>query len=83
MCPSAFRVSINMFSISIIFYSKPPRPTGEGEESNLHENLFWTGGDVSGKFHQDRCRGLDFHKPSTYTNRQTNKQTSERSFLYI
>jgi len=29
--------------------------------SNLHQNLPWTGGDVRGKFHQDRCRGLDFH----------------------
>jgi len=39
----------------------PPRPRGEGEGSNLHQNLSWTGGDVGAKFHQDQFRGLDFH----------------------
>jgi len=38
---------------------KPPRPRGRG--SNLHQNLPWIGGVVRGKFHQDWCRGLDFH----------------------
>jgi len=47
MCPSAFRVS------------SPQTQRGRG--SNQHQNLPWTHGDVRGKFHQDSCRGLDFH----------------------
>jgi len=47
--------------------------------SKLHQNLPWTGGDVSAKFHQDRCRGLDFHLPSTY--QPTKKHTS--MFIHI
>jgi len=49
-CPSVFRVS------------GPQRPRwGRGQGSNLHQNLSWTGRDVCAKFHQDWCRGLDFH----------------------
>jgi len=55
MCPSAYRVS-----------GPPKAQGGELAESNLHQNLPWTGGDVPAKFHQDPCRGLDFHWPSTY-----------------
>jgi len=39
----------------------PPGPGGQGRGSNLDQNLPWTGGDVCAKFHQDRCRGLEFH----------------------
>jgi len=28
---------------------------------NLHQNVQWIGGDVRAKFHQDQCKGLDFH----------------------
>jgi len=51
LCPSGFRVS------------GPPGPGvgGEGDGSNLHQNLPWTGKNVCAKFHQDRSRGLDFH----------------------
>jgi len=49
MCPSAFSVL------------GPPGPGGWGRGSYLHQNLPWTGGDVRAKFHQDWCRGLDFH----------------------
>jgi len=69
MCPSAFRVS------------SPQAQGGVGGGSNLHQNLSWTSGDVRGKFHQDRCRGMDFHQPSTY--QQANKQTTVRPFLYV
>jgi len=49
LCPSGFRVS------------GPPGPGVLGGVSNLHQNLPWTGRNVLAKFHQDQCRGLDFH----------------------
>jgi len=48
LCP-CFRVSTS------------PGPGVGGGMSNLHQNLFWAGGDVCAIFHQDQCRGLDFH----------------------
>jgi len=68
LCPSGFRDS-------------GPQAQGWEGGSNLHQNLPWTGRNVRVKFHQDRCRGLDFHLPSTY--QQTDKQTSVHPFLYI
>jgi len=46
MCPSA---------LSIL------GPGGEGAGVKPGPKLTWTGGDVRAKFHQGRCRGLDFH----------------------
>jgi len=60
----------------------PPGPGGRGQESNQHQNLPWTGGDMRAKFHHDRCRKfpLAIHIP---TDRQTDKQTSVHLFLNI
>jgi len=49
MCPSAFRVS------------SPPGPGGEGVGIKPGPKPPWKCGDVWAKFHQERCRGLDFH----------------------
>jgi len=57
---------------------KPPQAQGEGGRGKTCTKTFL--GQV-GMFHRDRCRGLDFHWPSTY--QQTNKQTSVCSFIYI
>jgi len=46
----------------------------------LHQNLPWTSGDVRAKFHQDWCRGLDSHQPSTY--QQTNKHLYVHFYIY-
>jgi len=50
-----------------------------GRGSNLHQNVPWTGGDMHAKFHEDLCRGLDFHYRSAY--QQTNRHLY--AHLYI
>jgi len=62
----------------------PPNPPPwkvRGLGSNLHQNLPWTCGDGCPKFHQDPCKGMDFHYPSTH--QQTYRQTFVRPFLCI
>jgi len=47
--------------LQLLGFQAPEAQGVRGRESNLGQNLPWTGGDVCGKFYQDRCRGLDFH----------------------
>jgi len=58
-------------SFSFYGFKPPPGPGGRGQGSNLHQNLPWTGRDVRGKFHQDRC-GVWISTNPPHTNRHTN-----------